>query len=95
MKDVFKPFLLINIAGTVFIFSLALEWVHTTQDLILLIASLFVPEVTLLEFFPSSLKCCHVSSVPFAGKPQMKELDCDPAHEVPALLSELLFQQVH
>ena len=69
MKVVSTPFLMIKVAGTVFVFSLTIiQWVRTIRNLLLLVFSLCVPIEVQLESCPSSLKCCDVSTLPFARR---------------------------
>ena len=62
MKDVFKPFLMLKGAGTVFVFSLALNRLGSDKSKPAIAGS--------LTLRPDK-KCCDVSSVPFAGMLQM------------------------
>ena len=72
MKNLFKPFLMMKVAGTGLVSSLAFERMDSThRNLLMLVVSLCFPKEAQLEFFPSSsLKRCDVSSVLFARMPQ-------------------------
>ena len=72
MKGVFKPFLMMKVAGTVFVFSLALNRMGSHMSKSAIASSLTLrPNKSSTGVWSSSLKCCDVSSVPFAGMLQM------------------------
>ena len=96
IKYEFKPFLVMKVAGSVLVLSLALNRIgsHKSKSAIAISLILF-PNRSSTGVLPLVFEVlrCVISAT--CGNAQMTHWDWDSTLEVPASLSELLFQQVH